>query len=71
MSDLPTGVAYYTVPELAGHLRVSTMTIHRAIKAGHLTALRLGPGSKPTVRIPAADAHQWILTLLTTERDTR
>ena len=47
------------------------MTIHRAIKAGHLTALRLGPGLKPTVRIPAADAHQWILTHLTTERNTR
>ena len=64
MSDLPTGVAYYTVPELAGHLRVSTMTVHRAIKAGHLPALRLGPGPRATVRIPAADAHQWILNNL-------
>ena len=60
MSDLPTGVAYYTVPELARHLRVSTMTVHRAIKAGQLPALRLGV----TVRVPVADAHQWILECL-------
>jgi excisionase family DNA binding protein len=70
VSDLPTGVAYYTVPELAAHLRVSTMTVHRAIRAGHLPALRLGTGPKPAVRVPAADAHQWILNQLNTPKET-
>ena len=60
MSDLPTGVAYYTARELADHLRVSTMTVHRAIRAGELPALRLGVA----VRVPVADAHQWILNSL-------
>ena len=63
MSDLPTGVAYYTVAELADHLRVSTMTIHRAITAGELPALRLGAA----VRVPVADAHGWILSRMIAE----
>lgn len=67
MSDLPTGVAYYTARELADHLRVSTMTIHRAIDAAELPALRLGAA----VRILVTDAHDWILTRLTQKETSR
>ena len=66
MSDLPTGVAYYTISELAAHLRVSEMTIQRAIRTGQLVALRLGTRTRPTVRIPVADAHEWIINSLNT-----
>lgn len=32
----------YTVAEIAGHMRVSTMTVYRLIKSGALPALRVG-----------------------------
>lgn len=67
MADLPKGVAYYTAQELAEHLRVSVTTIHRAIRDGDLVALRLRGAERSTVRVPAADAHQWILDSLTTD----
>lgn len=70
MSDLPTGVAYYTISELAAHLRVSEMTIQRAVRAGDLPALQLGLGTRPTVRIPVADAHEWIINNLNTTEET-
>ena len=33
---------YMTVAEVAGVMRVSTMTVYRLIKAGELTAVRVG-----------------------------
>lgn len=30
------------VHEVAAHMRVSTMTVYRLIKAGHLSAIRVG-----------------------------
>ncbi len=33
---------FFTVAEVAGQLRVSTMTVYRLIKAGQLAAVRVG-----------------------------
>ena len=37
-----TSATYLTVAEVAGMLRVSTMTVYRLIKAGELPAVRVG-----------------------------
>ena len=37
-----TRATYLTVAEVAGMLRVSTMTVYRLIKAGELPAVRVG-----------------------------
>ena len=45
MIQLPTQPErprFLTVAEVAGQLRVSTMTVYRLIKAGHLAAVRVG-----------------------------
>jgi excisionase family DNA binding protein len=42
---------WLTVKEVAARLRVSTMTVHRAIDAGHIPAVRFG---ERTFRINAA-----------------
>jgi len=34
--------ALWTVAEVAGHMRVSNMTVYRLIKAGDLAAVRVG-----------------------------
>lgn len=65
-NQLPSGVDYYTVKELADHLRVSSMTVLRAIKAHQLPAVRVGDAPQSWYRIPAVDAHEWILSRLTT-----
>lgn len=44
-----------TIQEVADLDRVSARTVRRAIEAGHLQALRLGPGGR-TIRIARA-AH--------------
>ena len=38
----PERARFLTVAEVAGQLRVSTMTVYRLIKAGHLAAVRVG-----------------------------
>jgi excisionase family DNA binding protein len=45
-----------TVREVADALRVSTMTVYRLIKAGHLASLRVGKG----YRIRAADLDRYL-----------
>lgn len=40
--DDGTNVAYLTVREVAGTLRVSNMTVYRLINAGELPAVRIG-----------------------------
>jgi excisionase family DNA binding protein len=34
--------AYLTVAEVAGHLRVSNMTVYRLVQSGELAAVRVG-----------------------------
>lgn len=46
---LPENVDFYTVKEVADHLRMSTMSVYRYVDSGKLRGVRLG-GS---VRIPA------------------
>ena len=38
----PERPRFLTVAEVASHLRVSTMTVYRLIKAGQLAAVRVG-----------------------------
>jgi excisionase family DNA binding protein len=42
MVQRPARVQYLTVAEVAGTLRVSTMTVYRLIKSGELRAVRVG-----------------------------
>lgn len=42
MLDLTHLPEYLTVPEIAGHFRVSPSTVYRWIQEGRLAALRLG-----------------------------
>ncbi len=44
---------YLTVPEVAQLDRCSTRTVRRAIQAGLLAAVRIGPGGR-SLRIPRA-----------------
>lgn len=68
-NQLPSGVDYYSVKELADHLRVSSMTVLRAIKAHQLPAVRVGDAPQSWYRIPAVDAHEWILSRLTDKQE--
>ncbi len=43
-----TRATYLTVAEVAGMLRVSTMTVYRLIKAGELPATRVGKSYRLT-----------------------
>ena len=47
---------YLTVAEVAGLLRVSTMTVYRQIQAGELPAVRVGK----SYRLKATDVDEWI-----------
>lgn len=42
MAQLPGHTRYLTVAEVAGIMRVSTMTVYRLIKAGDMRAVRVG-----------------------------
>lgn len=42
MAQLPGHTRYLTVSEVAGIMRVSTMTVYRLIRAGDMRALRVG-----------------------------
>lgn len=42
MTDRGFGEPLLTVGEVAGLMRVSNMTVYRLIKAGHLSAIRVG-----------------------------
>jgi excisionase family DNA binding protein len=44
-----TRATYLTVAEVAGMLRVSTMTVYRLIKAGELPAVRVGKSYRLSV----------------------
>ncbi len=42
MAQRPAEPGFLTVAEVADHMRVSTMTIYRLIKAGELSSVRVG-----------------------------
>jgi excisionase family DNA binding protein len=48
---------FVTPTELAEHLKVSLDTIHRAIRSGALTAVRVGPR---LVRVRTEDAQRFL-----------
>jgi len=50
------GDRLYTVAEVAGHMRVSNMTVYRLIKAGDLPAVRVGKN----YRIRARDLEAYL-----------
>ncbi|MBW3580731.1 MAG: helix-turn-helix domain-containing protein [Actinobacteria bacterium] len=49
-------VQYLTVAEVAAILRVSTMTVYRLIKAGDLSAIRVGR----SYRLPEDDVDRYL-----------
>ena len=42
MAQPPAEPRFLTVAEVASHMRVSTMTVYRLIKAGDMAAVRVG-----------------------------
>jgi excisionase family DNA binding protein len=51
----------WTVAEVADHMRVSTMTVYRLIKASQLPAIRVGKN----YRIRSTDIEQYLNASLT------
>lgn len=51
-------VHFFTVVELAAKIRVHPITIRRAIKSGHINALRTGKGSRSSYRIPSTEIYK-------------
>lgn len=50
-----TNDRFYTVQEMANMLKVSIITIRRAIKAGRIQAFRVGSGAKSPYRIAGTE----------------
>lgn len=55
------GARFLTVAEVAGQLRVSTMTVYRLIKAGQLAAVRVGK----SYRVREADVDRYLASTYT------
>lgn len=55
MAQQPARPAFVTVAEVAGIMRVSTMTVYRLIKAGDLPAVRVGKSYR--IREDDVDAY--------------
>jgi excisionase family DNA binding protein len=55
MANAPARSRFLTVSEVADLLRVSTMTVYRLIKAGELSAVRIGKSYR--VEESAIDAY--------------
>lgn len=49
---------FYSIKEFASILRVSPITIRRAIKNGRINAFRAGGTEKSSFRIPASEIHR-------------
>jgi len=49
---------FYSIKEFASVLRVSPITIRRAIKNGRINAFRAGGTEKSSFRIPASEIHR-------------
>lgn len=56
MTSFGAPVGLLTVAEVAGTLRVSTMTVYRLIKAGELPAMRIGK----SYRLRPADVDRFL-----------
>ena len=59
MTALPSR-AVFTLPEVAGVLRVTSETIRRKIVAGELGALEIGGSKRKQYRITASDLSAWL-----------
>lgn len=53
--NIQNGTTYFTIKEVAAHLRVTPETIKRRIRAGDIKAVRLGPR---IIRIPTASLEE-------------
>lgn len=56
MKGLPKGAQYYTVEEVAAHLRMAKMSVYRMLHRGDIPSIRFGGRM---YRIPAADFDAW------------
>lgn len=61
MAHLDGRARFLTVAEVAGLMRVSTMTVYRLIKAGDLAAVRVGK----SYRITEEDVDRYIASRYT------
>lgn len=52
----PLDVRYYTVPEVAKMLRLSKMTVYRAVRSEELESITIGT----IVRIPEPALRAWL-----------
>ena len=59
------GDRLWTVAEVAGHMRVSNMTVYRLIKSGELPAIRVGKN----YRIRGQELAAYLDASTTTNRD--
>lgn len=56
MAQPPVEPRYLTVAEVAGRMRVSTMTVYRLVKAGELASTRVGK----SYRIDEHDLNEYL-----------
>ncbi len=61
MAQTVARTRFLTVAEVAQNLRVSTMTVYRLVKAGHLAATRIGK----SYRISESDLDQYLASRYT------
>ena len=61
MAQSHAGARFLTVAEVAGLLRVSTMTVYRLIKAGDLPSVRVGK----SYRVREDDVDRYLATSYT------
>ena len=55
-------VALFTVPEVAGALRLTPKAVYNRVESGELRAVRLGSGPRAPVRIPASELARYLAT---------
>ncbi|MGI9604242.1 MAG: helix-turn-helix domain-containing protein [Acidimicrobiales bacterium] len=61
LAEIETRGTFLTVAEVAGLMRVSTMTVYRLIKAGDIAAVRVGK----SYRIREDDVDQFLASRYT------
>jgi excisionase family DNA binding protein len=54
----PTALPVLKVCEVAAALRVDPATVYRAVAAGDIRAVRIGPKKASTIRIPATELER-------------
>lgn len=51
---------FYTIEEIANKLKISKMTIYRAIKSGELNPINIGTGDRKVYRISKEELSKFL-----------